>query len=73
MKKLATTACAMLFAGCAVPPPPLTLDTVGAFDLCLCATADPPRSERGRCLAELARRGLTCDAAEWSAYWTRRR
>ena len=24
-------------------------------------------------LAELARRGLTCDAAEWSAYWNRRR
>jgi len=73
MKNFATTACVVLLAGCAVPPPPLTLDTVGEFDLCLCATAEPLRSDRGQCLAELARRGLTCDADEWAAYWARRR
>jgi hypothetical protein len=65
-------ACALLLASCAIRPPPLTPDNVGQFDLCLCATAEPPRDNRGQCLAELARRQLTCDAAEWSAYWARR-
>jgi hypothetical protein len=64
--------CALLLASCAVRPPPLTLDTVGVFDLCLCATAEPPRDNHGQCLAELRRRGLSCDEAEWAAYWARR-
>ena len=63
---------ALLVTACAVRPPPLTLDTVGQFDLCLCATAMRPRDDRARCLAELAHRGLTCDDAEWAAYRTRR-
>lgn len=62
-----------LTAGCAVPPGPVTLDTVPQFDLCLCVTAEPPRADRGQCVAELARRGLTCDEMEWAAYWARRR
>jgi hypothetical protein len=69
---LAGATCALLLAGCAMRPPPITADNVGQFDLCLCATAEPPRDIRGQCLAELARRELTCDAAEWSAYWGRR-
>lgn len=67
-----TLTAASLLAGCAVRPPPLTLDTVGAFDLCLCATAKPPRDDRMQCQAELTRRSLTCDEAEWAAYWARR-
>jgi hypothetical protein len=60
-------------AGCAIPPGPVNLDTVPHFDLCLCVTAQPQRSDRGQCVAELARRSLTCDEAEWAAYWARRR
>jgi hypothetical protein len=73
IEKLATTACVVLLAGCAAPPPPLTLDAVGLFDLCLCTTAEPPRDNRGQILAELARRVLTCDGDECAAYWARRR
>jgi hypothetical protein len=73
MTRFATTACVVLLAGCAAAPPPLTLDAVGPFDLCLCATAAPRRNNRGQCLAELARRQLTCDAAAWAGYWARRR
>ena len=65
--------CALLLASCTGRPPPPTLDTVGVFDLCLCATAEPTRDNRGQCLAELRRRGLSCDGTEWSAYWARRR
>ena len=43
--------------GCAIRPPSLTPDNVGQFDLCLCATAEPPRDNRGQWLAELARSG----------------
>jgi hypothetical protein len=68
-----TLACVGTLAGCAIPPGPVNLDTVPHFDLCLCVTAEPPRSDRGQCVAELARRGLACDAAEWAAYWARRR
>jgi len=68
-----TLACAATLAGCAVPPGPVNLDTVPHFDLCLCVTAQPQRSDRGQCVAELARRSLTCDEAEWAAYWARRR
>jgi hypothetical protein len=64
--------CALLLASCAIRPPPLTPDNVGQFDLCLCATAEPPRDNHGQCLAELRRRGLSCDEAEWAAYWARR-
>lgn len=70
---LAGTTCLTMLVGCTVPPPPLTLDNVGAFDLCLCATAEPPRFDRGQCVGELTRRHLSCDEAEWSAYWARRR
>ena len=64
--------CAAAVAGCAIPPGPVNRDTVPQFDLCLCVTAQPPRSDRGQCVAELARRSLTCDEAEWAAYWARR-
>lgn len=57
MHRLMVTTCALLFASCASRPPPLTPDSVGQFDLCLCATAEPPRDNRGQCLAELARSG----------------
>jgi hypothetical protein len=69
---LTVATCALLLESCASGPPPLTPDNVGQFDLCLCATAEPPRANRGQCVAELARRHLTCDAEEWAAYWARR-
>ena len=65
--------CAAVTGGCAVPPGPVTLDTVPQFDLCLCATAEPARTDRGQCTAELTRRGLTCDPDYWDAYWLRRK
>jgi hypothetical protein len=65
--------CALLLASCAIRPPPLTPDNVGQFDLCLCATAEPARTDRGQCTAELTRRGLTCDPDYWAAYWLRRK
>jgi hypothetical protein len=71
MHRLTFATYALLFASCASWPPPIP-DNVGQFDLCLCATAEPPRDNRGQCLAELTRRQLTCDAAEWTAYWARR-
>ena len=70
---LMTPLAAATLAGCAVPPGPVNLDTVPHFDLCLCVSAQPPRSDRGQCVAELARRSLTCDEAEWAAFWVRRR
>jgi hypothetical protein len=51
----------------------VTLDAVPPFDLCLCLTAEPPRSDRGQCLAEITRRSLTCDPDYWEAYWSRRK
>jgi len=69
---LVTPLAAAMLAGCAIPPGPVNRDTVPHFDLCLCVTAQPPRSDRGQCVAELARRSLTCDEAEWAAYWARR-
>jgi hypothetical protein len=69
---LTVATCVLLLASCASRPPPLTPDNVGQFDLCLCAAAEPPRANRGQCVAELARRHLTCDAEEWAAYWARR-
>lgn len=65
--------CVAGLAGCAAPPGPVTLDTVPPFDLCLCLTAEPPRSDRGQCLAEITRRSLTCDPDYWEAYWSRRK
>ena len=65
--------CVAVAGGCAGRPGPVTLDTVPEFDLCLCATAEPPRADRGQCMAELTRRGLTCDPDYWEAYWARRR
>jgi len=47
---------------------PLVPDTVSTFGCCLCPTATPPRDDRARCLALLARRGLTCEDGEWAAY-----
>jgi len=69
---LLTALCAAAMAGCAIRPGPVTLDTVPQFDLCLCTTAEPPRSDREQCAAELARRNLACDQEYWSAYWARR-
>jgi hypothetical protein len=65
--------CGAVVAGCAVPPGPVTLDTVPQFDLCLCVTAEPPRTDRGQCQAELARRSLACDLEYWEGYWARRK
>jgi hypothetical protein len=74
MTRLPSLLAAALVAGCAIAPNrPVVMDRVSEHDLCLCATADPPRANRAQCDAELSRRGLSCDPDYWVDFWAKRR